>query len=293
MTISPLKRLQATQALESMKYGINTLSINEDTPNDPSLWEDIHTGKFSHLIVSPEQLSMFNGHLPHHVSFTLSTNRVNITYATTLLIGGPRNFQNFNCHDNKQEAAAAAAHNDSRLLKALQNQGIVKHYHSDMSAEYLRQIYNDFASVSGTCRIIHATAGASTGLDVQGVMFVIQYGIPKNISEALQRGGLWGLYLMMIETWALEVNLIDEHNDTNDPDKPYTITALKKNPSKRDCTGCAALQYVQSKTCLQEFFAKYLNDQTPTEGRKLLDKLLAWRLEAHSNHPLQSVWPIT
>ncbi|KAG1860374.1 hypothetical protein F4604DRAFT_1528762, partial [Suillus subluteus] len=39
MTISLLKRLQATQVLESVKYGINTLSINEDTPNDLSLWE--------------------------------------------------------------------------------------------------------------------------------------------------------------------------------------------------------------------------------------------------------------
>lgn len=121
------------------------------------------------------------------------------------------------------------------------------------------------------------------GLDVQGVMIVIQYGIPKNLSEALQRGGravrdgqLWGLYLMMIETWALEANLTDEHNDTNDPDKPYTITALKKNPSKRDRTGCAVLRYVQSKTCLREFFAKYLNDQTPT-GNSNIFSLISTR----------------
>ncbi|KAG2144383.1 P-loop containing nucleoside triphosphate hydrolase protein [Suillus bovinus] len=63
MTISPLKSLQATQVLESTKYGIPTITINKDTPTDPSLWESIHTGKFAHLIVSPEQLSMFNGHL--------------------------------------------------------------------------------------------------------------------------------------------------------------------------------------------------------------------------------------
>jgi hypothetical protein len=63
-------------------------------------------------------------------------------------------------HDNKQEAAAAAAYNDSCLPKALQNQGIVKHYHSDMSAEYLQQTYDDFVTTTGTCCIIHATAGA-------------------------------------------------------------------------------------------------------------------------------------
>ncbi|KAG1901029.1 P-loop containing nucleoside triphosphate hydrolase protein, partial [Suillus fuscotomentosus] len=64
MTISPLKCLQATQVLESTKYGIPTIAINEDTPTDLSLWESIHAGKFAHLIVSPEQLSMCNGHLP-------------------------------------------------------------------------------------------------------------------------------------------------------------------------------------------------------------------------------------
>ncbi|KIJ05207.1 hypothetical protein PAXINDRAFT_141443, partial [Paxillus involutus ATCC 200175] len=41
ITISPLKRLQMTQVLECQKYNICTLVINEDTPNDPSLWEVI------------------------------------------------------------------------------------------------------------------------------------------------------------------------------------------------------------------------------------------------------------
>ncbi|KAG2737040.1 P-loop containing nucleoside triphosphate hydrolase protein, partial [Suillus brevipes Sb2] len=64
MTISPLKRLQITQVKECLKYGISTISINEDTPSDASLWQSIRTGKFNHLIVSPEQLFVFNGHLP-------------------------------------------------------------------------------------------------------------------------------------------------------------------------------------------------------------------------------------
>ena len=37
--ISPLKRLQAVQVLEFERYGINTVAINEDTPNDPELWK--------------------------------------------------------------------------------------------------------------------------------------------------------------------------------------------------------------------------------------------------------------
>ena len=37
--ISPLKRLQAVQVLEFERYGIDTVAINEDTPNDPALWK--------------------------------------------------------------------------------------------------------------------------------------------------------------------------------------------------------------------------------------------------------------
>jgi ATP-dependent helicase YprA (DUF1998 family) len=39
VVISPLKRLQAVQVLEFERYGINTVAINEDTPNDPELWK--------------------------------------------------------------------------------------------------------------------------------------------------------------------------------------------------------------------------------------------------------------
>jgi ATP-dependent helicase YprA (DUF1998 family) len=39
IVISPLKRLQAVQVLEFEHYGINTVAINEDTPNDPELWK--------------------------------------------------------------------------------------------------------------------------------------------------------------------------------------------------------------------------------------------------------------
>ncbi|KAG1891422.1 P-loop containing nucleoside triphosphate hydrolase protein [Suillus subluteus] len=345
MTISPLKRLQITQVKECLKYGISTISINEDTPNDASTWQSIRTGKFNHLIVSPEQLFIFNGRLPRlarlirqdgsfikrikrvhgklgelrvllskgttfqalsatlppyilsavkhellipsdNLSLTLSTNRPNITYAVTPLIGGPRNFHNFDCliplnyaipmiipktlifHDNELEAVNAAAYNNSRLPKALQNHGVVKHYHSNMSPEYLQQTYEDFASDNGSCRILHATA-ASTDLNIRCVSVVIQYGVPRNMSEAAQRRGraawdddIFGLFLMMVEPWALELELTDKHDDDNDPDKPYA-GVIKKNSSKQDRTGCAVLRYIQSKMCLREFYAKYLRDETP------------------------------
>jgi replicative superfamily II helicase len=39
IVISPLKRLQVVQVLEFERYGIKTVAINEDTPNDPDLWK--------------------------------------------------------------------------------------------------------------------------------------------------------------------------------------------------------------------------------------------------------------
>ena len=39
IVISPLKRLQAVQVHEFERYGISTVAINEDTPNDPELWK--------------------------------------------------------------------------------------------------------------------------------------------------------------------------------------------------------------------------------------------------------------
>jgi ATP-dependent helicase YprA (DUF1998 family) len=39
IVVSPLKRLQVLQVLEFERYGIKTVAINEDTPNDPELWK--------------------------------------------------------------------------------------------------------------------------------------------------------------------------------------------------------------------------------------------------------------
>jgi ATP-dependent helicase YprA (DUF1998 family) len=37
--ISPLKRLQTVQVIDFERYGVRTVAINEDTPNDPLLWK--------------------------------------------------------------------------------------------------------------------------------------------------------------------------------------------------------------------------------------------------------------
>jgi superfamily II DNA helicase RecQ len=117
---------------------------------------------------------------PSYLELRLSTNRPNITYATTPLVGSLRNFRNLDFlippifhppmaipktlvfHDCKQDTADAATYLDERLPQNIRNHSIVKHYHSDMSAEYLQKTFEDFSSDDGRCRILHATAGAST-----------------------------------------------------------------------------------------------------------------------------------
>lgn len=114
------------------------------------------------------------------VEIQLSTNRPNITYATRVVSTTLRDFSNLDFvlplqlhpqttipktlifHDSKEEATSAAAYINSRLPLSLQGRGIVKHYHSDMSVDYLQETFADFSSTQGSCRVLHATAGAST-----------------------------------------------------------------------------------------------------------------------------------
>ncbi|KIK99491.1 hypothetical protein PAXRUDRAFT_30500 [Paxillus rubicundulus Ve08.2h10] len=166
-------------------------------------------------------------------------------------------------HDCKQEALDVAIYNNSRLPKLLWNQGIIKHYHSNMSKEYLQQTHNDFSSDDGACCILHATVGASTGLDICGVHNDIQYGICKNMAEMVQCAGICGLFLLMAEQWVLNAALDNKPFDASDPNCPYA-GMVKKNSLKQDRTGCAAIQLIHSTICLPQFFAKYLDDCSPT-----------------------------
>ncbi|KAJ7193460.1 hypothetical protein GGX14DRAFT_304251, partial [Mycena pura] len=94
MTISPLKRLQTLQAAEFEQWGIRTMCINEDTPNDVRLWDQIQDGYYQHLIVQPEQLKTFQGHLPRLArllkkpKFTKTIARVHVDEAHNHYLAG-------------------------------------------------------------------------------------------------------------------------------------------------------------------------------------------------------------
>ncbi|KAJ7805721.1 P-loop containing nucleoside triphosphate hydrolase protein [Mycena olivaceomarginata] len=354
ITISPLKRLQILQATEFERWGIRTVCINEDTPSDRELWDRIRDGYYQHLIVQPEQLKMYQGHLPrlarlfhkqcflktiarvhvdeahfHYlaglpqhglppfrpawgalnefrlrlpkgtpfqalsgtlpphiktaihnhlnfdptraVSLKLSSNRPNIVYATHRIVGSLKDFRNADFlvsipykpvikslvfHDNTEQCAGLTDHLDERLPPNLRNTGIVRHYHSGMSKEYLTEVFEDFCNPNGICKILNATEGASTGLDVPDVAAVIDYGLPQKKSTSQQRGGRGGrrgqlaVYLVMAEPWAFTASLDAVAPDSTDPDRPISGRLTKTTP-KPARAGLAMILYVRSVVCLR------------------------------------------
>ena len=110
----------------------------------------------------------------------LSSNRLNMVYATHPIVGPLSDFRNLNFlvpepypadfqllktlvfHDNLDECTAAAVYLNDRLPQPLHSKGLVKHYHSGMSKEYLTLVYDDFKQPDGACKILHATEEAST-----------------------------------------------------------------------------------------------------------------------------------
>ncbi|KAJ3546404.1 hypothetical protein NMY22_g2073 [Coprinellus aureogranulatus] len=98
LVVCPLKRLQEAQVAEFARYGIRALAINEDTPRNPELWKDVENGVYSVLIVQPEQLSMFKGHLPRlarllrNPKFAARIKRVHIDEAHFIHIAGIKRY---------------------------------------------------------------------------------------------------------------------------------------------------------------------------------------------------------
>ncbi|KAF8585053.1 hypothetical protein K439DRAFT_1344519 [Ramaria rubella] len=64
ITISPLKQLHNTHALDLSKLGIQMAAINQDTPTDPQFWQKVENRYFQHFVVLPDQLFAFKGHIP-------------------------------------------------------------------------------------------------------------------------------------------------------------------------------------------------------------------------------------
>jgi len=128
-------------------------------------------------------------------SIKLSSNRRNTVYATHPIVGDLSDFRNLDFlvpaspsidfrlpktlvfHDDIDEATAATRYVNKLLPEHLRRKGLVKHYHSKMSKRYLTKVYEDFSKPDGTCRILHATEGASTVRYIYADKFYCTYAI--------------------------------------------------------------------------------------------------------------------
>jgi superfamily II DNA helicase RecQ len=238
-----------------------------------------------------------------------SSNRPNIMYAThevATKIDDPHNYECFLTFpfdlesqphvlifvDDKALAAKITNHLDRCLPEQYRGKGIIKHYHSAMSAAYLEQTHNDFISPTGTCRILVSTSGESVvsvsslywtlnkltniyfqGVDFPNVQIVCTAGLPSTIVDALQRAGRAirtgnepALFVLFHESWALEIDP-DNYMEGTDPDRPRSN--LDTHSRQRDRAPLSVVRLIRCSSCLRQFFADYLNDQS-TIGTLLL-----------------------
>ncbi|KAF6745329.1 II DNA helicase [Ephemerocybe angulata] len=261
-------------------------------------------------------VAALSGTLPKHIKITvrerlqldedsdkvwdikLSCNRPNITPAIHMIVGTIGDYRNTKFmlsedtgskrpgrirrkgivfHDSVEGAVACKNWQEQQLLPELRRTGVIRVYNSCLSDECLKATYDDFRNADGICEILHATEAASTGLDLRDLYWVVQYGLSREMTVTLQRGGRCGrdgttpsIFLIMYEKFALEVDLkaVDEEekrtqDPRRDPDRPVA-GKLKPKASKKERTGIEMLRLVQHpEKCFRKVFADYNGDETP------------------------------
>ncbi|KAF6759189.1 II DNA helicase [Ephemerocybe angulata] len=283
-------------------HNVHTLGLSHySLPAFRPAWASL-----SELVVklgSRVSVAALSGTLPKHIKLTvrerlqldedsddvwdikLSCNRPNIAPAIHMIVGKITDYNNTKFmlsaetgsnqpgrvrkkglvfHDSVEQAVACKKWQEQQLPPALRGKGIIRHYNSNMSDEYLKAVYADFASPDG-------------GLDIRDLHWVVQYGISREMTITLQRGGRCGrdgttpcIFLIMYEASTLSVDLaaVDaeekrSQDPRRDPDRPVA-GKLKPNASKIERTGIEMLRLVQHpEKCFRKVFADYNGDETP------------------------------
>ncbi|KAN0128855.1 P-loop containing nucleoside triphosphate hydrolase protein [Lactarius tabidus] len=222
-----------------------------------------------HIRATVEKKIMCQGFDAIHIT----SNRPNTIYATHEVLNNIEDLQNYDCFvaspfsvdsqprvlifvDKKELACRIAAYLDANLPVEHQNKGIVRHYHSKMSQQYLQLAHEAFTDPSGTCRVLVATSGQSVGVDFPDVKIVCTVGLPGTMVDILQRGGRAlrnsddnTLFVIFYEPWVHDVPLEEySEGDLGDPDRPRCT--LKQSSQQHDCVPFSCLK----------LFASYLND---------------------------------
>ncbi|THU95424.1 P-loop containing nucleoside triphosphate hydrolase protein [Dendrothele bispora CBS 962.96] len=250
---------------------------------------------------------------PNYVNLSTTSNRSDITYATHCVPGGIDRLENYGCflsspfvfetqkrvlifRDNKDSTVKIARYLDNLL--PLQHCGrgeVVRHYHSLMSADYLKDAHDEFTKPDGKCKILVATAGESTGIDHPDVEIVCLAGLPSDITAVLQRGGRAvrqiscdGLCVIFYDNWVNEIDLteyglkdgfnMESFDFDSDIDRPpKNVLTSKSTVKERASLACVLL--TKRSFCLRLFFSKCLHDDSP----EALEFFTAFCCDAHNN----------
>ncbi|KAJ7927033.1 P-loop containing nucleoside triphosphate hydrolase protein [Mycena leptocephala] len=190
----------------------------------------------------------------------LTTNRPNLVHAVIPMVGSIDNFSNVDflipVPFDPNKAAKLARHLNSKLPPAIAPKEPFRHYHSSMSKVYLEEIASRFKDSNGDVRCLIATEAASNGFDVPDISLIVQFGVPKSMTDGDQRGGRSGrdgrecLVLTIAERWAYD-NLARTNTSHTPSDK-----------EKR--TEPAVISFTSSEACRRRTLAKRNNDATPS-----------------------------
>jgi hypothetical protein len=110
------------------------------------------------------------------------------------------------------------------------------------------------------------TARISTGLNLCGLLVAIVYGVPREISALLQRGGRVGcdgeeevLVLIMYKPWIHTVDIPSSLADSlslSDPNQPLVSACPGHVPTKQERTSVAMYHLLRTLSlCRHSFFA--------------------------------------
>ncbi|KAK6995779.1 P-loop containing nucleoside triphosphate hydrolase protein [Favolaschia claudopus] len=249
----------------------STACINEDTPSDRNLWEPISTiHGLPPFRPAWGKLIEFRLRLPKGVPFQLNSGMLPPHIKKAL-----HDHLNF---DPQRALSSKLSSNQPNIdfrnadvLTSIPYKPLVKclvFVRATFRTRDVLRVFDDFSDPNGVCKILNATEGASTGLDVPNIEAVIEYGLPQKKSTSQERGGRAGrrgqfaVYLSMAEPWAYTASLDTVLADCMDPDRPLCGRLAKMTP-KPARAGLAMILYVRSSICLCKMISDYLADQSP------------------------------
>ncbi|EIW79496.1 P-loop containing nucleoside triphosphate hydrolase protein [Coniophora puteana RWD-64-598 SS2] len=259
-----------------------------------------------------------SGTLPQHIKWVIqatlhfgpvhtwdfikyTSNRSNITYVFWEVMGSLNTFENLNfifplAHgakiliyfDDINQVAAATTYLQSFLSQEDRIRGVVREYHSEMSDEYRRRVYQEFSCPDGNTRVLLTMSACAVGVDISNVTIVIQWGVCCNIPDWRQRGGrvarspgIQGLYITFVESWVKGKVPPDEID--GDPDTPLVSPLPDKAASKHQRVGSAMIKLVKNTSlCVRDFLAAYFDDTT-------LERTLCTNMWCCDRHPANPI----